>query len=242
MVSVKIGESFTIYSKVLDERRECIITLPESYIGSEKRYPVLYILDAEYTPFYEKNLFSYHFMRVWEMVPEMIVVGIKNTIRNRDMIPVELEEYPEAGGADRFLDFITEELQPKINKEYRTNDVNHIYGGSNAGLFVLYALFSMPNRFKGVISSSPMIGWCEDLIHQLAEKSIKENSYNNRLYMIYGKDDFKQVIETMPAFTSYITDNAPDGLRWEMKYLPDEGHVPFTSIYDGLKFLFPKQS
>jgi predicted alpha/beta superfamily hydrolase len=181
-------------------------------------------------------------MRVWEMVPEMIVVGIKNTIRNRDMIPVELEEYPEAGGADNFLEFITEELQPKINKEYRTDGINHIYGGSNAGLFVLYALLNTPDRFKGVISSSPMIGWCEELIHQLAEKSIKENNYDNRLYMIYGKDDFKQVVETMPAFTSLLTENAPDGLRWEMKYLPDEGHVPFTSIYDGLRFLFPKQS
>ncbi|MCW4011784.1 MAG: alpha/beta hydrolase-fold protein [Candidatus Bathyarchaeota archaeon] len=241
MVSVKIGESFTIDSKVLDERRECIISLPESYIGSEKKYPVLYILDAEYTPFYEKNLFSFHFMRVWEMVPEMIVVGIKNTIRNRDMIPVKLEDRPEAGGADRFLEFITEELQPTINKEYRTTGSNHIYGGSNAGLFVLYAMLNKPELFSGVISSSPMIGWCEELIHSLAEKSFNEHRYDNRLYMIYGKDDFKQVVETIPAFTDYLMEHAPDGLKWELKYLPDEGHVPFTSIYDGLKFLFPKQ-
>lgn len=241
MVSVNIGDLFTVDSRILDENRECIISLPESYVGSEKTYPVLYILDAEYTPFYEKNLFTFYFMRVWEMVPELIVVGIKNTIRNRDMIPVELPDRPEAGKADKFLEFITTELQPAINKEYRTNGINYIYGGSNAGLFVLYAMLNEPDRFKGVIASSPMIGWCEELIHELAEQSFKENRYDNRLYMIYGKDDFIQVVDTMPAFTDYLTEHAPEGLRWEMKYLPDEGHVPYSSIYDGLRFIFPKQ-
>ena len=60
--------------------------------------------------------------------------------------------------------------------------------------------------------------------------------------MIYGKDYYKEVTETAPRFTEYRTENAPDGLRWEVKYLPEEGHVPYTSIYDGLRFLFPQRS
>lgn len=242
MVSVKLGELETIYSKVLDEKREVIITLPESYIGSENRYPVLYMLDANFTPFFEKNLFTVQFMRLWQMVPEMIIVGVYNTIRDRDMIPVEVPEKEESGKADKFLEFITKELRPMINTEYRTTDYNLIYGGSNAGLFVLYALLNHPEVFTGVISSSPMIGWCEDYIYELAATSFKESKYNNRLYMIYGKEDYPQVTDTVPAFTEYLTENAPEGLRWELKYLPDEGHVPYTSIYDGLRFLFPRRS
>jgi len=242
MVSVEIGKLVTLQSKTLDEKREIVITLPESYHGSENRYPVLYILDANFSPFYEKNLFTVQFMRLWQLVPELIIVGVYNTIRDRDMIPVEVPEKEESGEADKFLEFITGELRPRINTEYRTTDYNLIYGGSNAGLFVLYALLNNPEIFNGVISSSPMIGWCEDYIYELAEKSFQTKEYTNRLYMIYGKEDYPQVTDTVPSFTEYLTENAPAGLRWELKYLPDEGHVPYTSIYDGLRFLFPKRS
>jgi predicted alpha/beta superfamily hydrolase len=242
MVSVDIGELVTIQSQVLDEKREYIITLPESYHGSENRYPVLYLLDANFSPFYEKNLFTVQFMRLWQQVPELIIVGIYNTIRDRDMLPVKIMEKEDSGGADKFLKFITDELRPTINSTYRTTDYNIIYGGSNAGLFALYALLKSPDVFANVITSSPMIGWCEDYIYQLADESFKKQHYNNKLYMIYGKDDYNEVTETVPAFAEYLTAKAPDGLSWELKYLPDEGHVPYTSIYDGLRFLFSKRS
>ena len=242
MVSVNIGELVTIQSKALDERREYIITLPESYQGSDNRYPVLYILDANFSPFYEKNLFTVLFMRLWQQVPEMIIVGICNTIRDRDMIPVRVEEKEESGGAAKFLEFITEELRPTINSKYRTTDYNIIYGGSNAGLFALYALLKRPDVFNNVIASSPMIGWCEDYIYELADESFKTHQYGNKLYMIYGRDDYPQVTETVPRFTEYLKEKAPTELRWEYKYLQDEGHVPYTSIYDGLRYVFKKRA
>ena len=241
MASVNIGELIQIQSKTLDERREVIITLPESYTGSNNRYPVLYILDANFSPFYEKDLFTIQFMRLLQQVPEMITMGVYNTIRDRDMIPVEVPEKEESGGAERFLEFITEELRPIINNGYRTTDYNLIYGASNAGLFALYALLKHPEVFNGAIASSPMIGWCEDYIYELADQSFKKKTYGNRLYMIYGADDYRQVTETVPEFSDYLRANAPVGLKWDSKYLPDEGHVPYTSIYDGLRYLFPKR-
>ncbi|TFH13167.1 alpha/beta hydrolase, partial [Candidatus Bathyarchaeota archaeon] len=88
MVSVDLGELVQIQSSVLDEKRECLIMLPESYYGSNSRYPVLYILDANFSPYYEKDLFTVQCMRLIQLVPELIIVGIYNTIRDRDMIPV----------------------------------------------------------------------------------------------------------------------------------------------------------
>ncbi|MCJ7730718.1 alpha/beta hydrolase-fold protein [Candidatus Bathyarchaeota archaeon] len=241
MVSVDLGELVQIQSSVLDEKRECLIMLPESYYGSNSRYPVLYILDANFSPYYEKDLFTVQCMRLIQLVPELIIVGIYNTIRDRDRIPVTVPEKEESGGSEKFLAFITEELRPMINTVYRTTDYNLIYGASNAGLFTLYALLQRPDVFNGVISSSPMIGWCEKYIYEQAEESFKTHRYSNKLYMIYGKDDYPQITDTVPDFTEYLKENAPKDLRWELKYLPEEGHVPYTSLYDGLRFLFPRK-
>ena len=60
--------------------------------------------------------------------------------------------------------------------------------------------------------------------------------------MIYGRDDYPQVTETVPRFTEYLKEKAPPELKWEYKYLPDEGHVPYTSIYDGLRYVFKKRA
>ena len=167
MVTVNLGNLVEIQSKVLDERRECLISLPASYVGSNNRYPVLYILDANFTPYYEKDLFTVYCMRLIQLVPELIIVGVYNTIRDRDMLPVTIPEKEDSGGADKFYEFITQELQLMIDANYRTSGYNLIYGASNAGVFTIYALLKNPKAFNGVISSSPMIDWCEDYIYDL---------------------------------------------------------------------------
>ena len=85
-----------------------------------------------------------------------------------------------------------------------------------------------------------MIGYCAELIRELALKSFKKHSFSNKLYMIYGANDYSQVTEYVPKFTKLLKENAPEGLRCKLKYIRDEGHVPFTSLYDGLGWLFEK--
>ena len=237
--SVKIGAKQTIQSKELDEKREILVKLPESYHGTENRYLVLYILDANYTAFLANDLFTVEYMRFVRKVPEFIIVGVYNTDRERDMLPVKIKDRG-GGGTDKFLRFIEKELQPLINENYRTSGYNMLHGASNAGLFGLYALFSNPSLFDNVIAPSPMIGYCPELIHELALKSFKKHSFSNKLYMIYGAEDYSQVTEYVPKFTEMLKENAPEGLRYKVKYIQDEGHVPFTSLYDGLGWIFEK--
>ena len=239
MESIKLGNKQTIHSEALDETRELLIKLPESYHGTENRYPVLYMLDANYTAFLANDIFTIEYMRFVRKIPEFIIVGVYNTDRERDMIPVKIKDRG-GGGANKFLKFIEKELQPVINENYRTSGYNMLYGASNAGLFGLYALFSNPSLFDNVIAPSPMIGYCSELIHELALKSFKKHSFSNKLYMIYGAEDYRQVTEYIPEFVKLLKENAPKELRFEMKYLEDEGHVPFTSLYDGLSWIFEK--
>ena len=62
-------------------------------------------------------------------VPEMILVGITNTDRTRDLTPTHVAaprfenrqfNAPTSGGADKFLDFIAREVMPYVEKTYRT--------------------------------------------------------------------------------------------------------------------------
>ncbi len=236
--SIKLGAKQTIQSKSLDETREILVKLPESYHGTENRYPVLYMLDANYTAFLANDLFTVEYMRYVRKISEFIIVGVYNTDRERDMLPVKIKD--RGGGANKFLWFIEKELQPLINDNYRASGYNMLYGASNAGLFGIYALFRNPSLFDNVIAPSPMIGYCPELIHELALKSFKKHSFSNKLYMIYGVEDYRQVTEYVPMFTELLKENAPEGLRYKVKHIQDEGHVPFTSLYDGLGWIFEK--
>lgn len=235
MDSVKLGNRTTIHSKVLDEAREILVRLPDSYHGSGKRYPVLYMLDANYTPFLVKDLFTIEYMKFIQQVPEFIVIGIYNTNRDRDMLPVKIQER-DSGGADKFLGFIEKELILAINEEYRTTGYNILYGASNAGIFGIYAELSSPGLFDVVIAPSPMIGWCPDLTKELTEKRFKSKD-STKLYIVYGKEDYPQVKEHILWFTELLNE-APEQLKWKCEYLEDEGHVPFQSLYNSLRWVF----
>ncbi len=236
MESVKLGKKTTLHSSILDETRELLIRLPESYHGSNKKYPVLYMMDANFTPFVANDLSTIEYMRYIQRVPEFIEVGVYNTNRDRDMIPVKVPKR-DGGGSDKFIGFIRDELVPSINEEYRTTGYNMLYGASNAGVFGLYTLFSNPSLFDVVIAPSPMIGWCPDLIKELALESFK-TEWSAKLYMIYGKEDYPHVTEHVTWFTEFLRENATNGLKWKCEYLEDEGHVPFQSMYNGLRWVF----
>jgi hypothetical protein len=116
-----------------------------------------------------------------------------------------------------------------------------LYGASNAGIFCIYATFKSPELFDVVIAPSPMIGWCPELIKELAIERFKTERAT-KLYIIYGRQDYEYVTEHIPWFTEFLEENAPDSFQWTCDYLEDEGHVPFQSIYNGLKWVFNKAS
>ncbi|GAB3804628.1 hypothetical protein GCM10028819_36460 [Spirosoma humi] len=89
--NIVIGHIDSLFSKILNEKRKIWVHLPDSYpngVYAKRRYPVVYLLDG-----------TSHFSSVVGMIeqlssvngntiyPEMIVVGIANTNRLRDLTP-----------------------------------------------------------------------------------------------------------------------------------------------------------
>ena len=169
----------------------------------------------------------------------MIVVGIWNTNRNRDMIPAAVSHRPGSGGSDKFLTFFREELVPYIEKTYRTEDFLILYGMSNSALFTVFALLEGPEIFNSYIASSPMIGHCPEYIKIKMEAFVKKDTITNRiLYMIYGTEDSQRVTNYVPDFQNYLKSFASKDFISELVILEGEGHVPESSLAIGLQFIF----
>ena len=231
----------TIYSQLLNEERTLSVALPDEYESTKNDYPVLYVLDAEGQKLFPGCVSTVVDLQQQDLIPQMIVIGIWNTARNRDMIPTAVSHRPGSGGSIRFLSFIKNELIPYIGQNYRTTNFSVLYGMSNSALFTVYAMLEKPVTFNAYIASSPMIGHCPDFIQKKAEEFISKDQLNDRvLYMIYGTEDSRRVIEYVPDFEKYLETKAPQGFISNLVILAGEGHVPDSSLERGLKYIFSK--
>jgi len=231
-----------IYSRILNEERMISVALPEKYEATQNVYPVLYVLDAE-----GETLFPGCVSTVVELykkgrIPQMIVIGIWNTNRNRDMIPDSVSHRPGSGGSLEFLSFIKDELMPYIAQNYHTTDFSMLYGMSNSALFTLYAFLEMPETFNAYIASSPMIGHCPDFIQTKVEAFAKNVRLEDRiLYMIYGSEDSRRVTDYIPEFQKYLKAKAPPGFDSKLEIVESEGHVPESSLERGLQYIYSEK-
>ena len=115
-VHIKIGVKDSIYSEILNENRNLIVSLPEDYQSSNKLYPTLFLLDGNETSLLNTIVIT-RYLRA-----EIIIVAILNTDRDRDMMPLSTPTYKvDNPGAAHFLSFLEKELIPHIDKEYRSN-------------------------------------------------------------------------------------------------------------------------
>ena len=84
---VVIGFERVLHSDILKEDRELMIALPDQYVATKDReYPIFIVLDARGN-FNATSTMIRNLARA-RVVPHMIVVGIKNTNRWRDLTPI----------------------------------------------------------------------------------------------------------------------------------------------------------
>jgi predicted alpha/beta superfamily hydrolase len=158
-----VGERRTLRSATLGEPREVIVFTPASYGTGSARYPVLYVLDGAENAMIAAT--AARELASSARVPELIVVCVVNTQRGRDFTPalVKTRELPpgveKAGGADRFLAFLGDELAPYIDAQYRTRPLRAVVGHSLGGLLAMHAIATRPALFRRVITVDPSLWW-----------------------------------------------------------------------------------
>lgn len=151
------------------------VALPASYAANpERRYPIVYLTDADL--YFGMVTELTRVLVIGGELPEAIVVGIGYPLeepletayqelfllRTRDLTPVDdgqrTNPRRQTGGAPAFLEFISSELIPLIEGEYRVDPARRVLAGhSYGGLFTLYALFHRPELFAGYVAGSPSL-------------------------------------------------------------------------------------
>jgi predicted alpha/beta superfamily hydrolase len=243
---IPAGERVPYTSKVLGEERTLFVSLPDSYARGHGRYPVLYLTDAE-TQFSHARA-TVNFLARAGAIPEMIVVGVVNTDRTRDLTPSHADitedgrttPAPTSGGADRFLDFLEKELVPWTEATYRTAPFRVFGGYSAGGLFALHALRAKPALFQGVLASSPWLVWDEGKEIKALQPFLATDAPKTRaLFFTLGNEGpaMQSALDTLAASLGARKGGT---LRWGTKRYPDESHASavLRSFYDGLRFVF----
>ena len=238
-VNVKIGVKDSIHSKIVNENRQLIVSLPKDYESSNKAYPVLYLLDGSENNLIDARLITYN-LRM-----EMIIVAIANTDRDRDMMPLSRPSYVvENPQAENFISFLELELVPYIDNNYRTNGQRTIRGRSLSGLFVMYAFLAKPTLFDNYIGNCA--GWFADMdayFNTLADKAFKNKSdYQGKKLFVANSladplDPKGEIHQSVVDFSERVASELNG--RVEFKFMTYEylGHVPYSSFYDGMKFI-----
>lgn len=245
-LNVNVGQKKIFKSNILNEEREILVHLPDSYNKSIKSYPVLYRLDGDTDLMIETLATANRLTYAEEIIPEMIIVLVKNTRRDKDMWPVNTRYFPEpeVPGTDSFLGFIGEELLPYIDSNYRTTNKRIICGQSLSSVFVLYTFLQQPGLFNSYIAISGAFPDCEPFFKELIELSLleKDKFIGRKLFITNGMNDpldpNGEMHREMDDFRNLL--NSELGDQISLKYVPylNEGHVPFPSLYDALRFIY----
>ncbi len=264
---IVVGKIDSIRSEVLEETRKLWVRVPDSFdpaVPEPRKYPVLYLLDGDG-----------HFYSVAGMIrqlsvvngntvtPEMVIVGIPNTDRTRDLTPTHMDSYMgdsvftrTSGGGDRFLEFLETELLPYVEANYPVTEYRTYVGHSLGGLTTLYTLLRRPELFRNYVAIDPSLWWDDRMVLEMADSVLAEMSFSGKsLYLAVANtmqsgQDFGSIqednsplsdhIRSIKQFAEAADGNQDSGLDFKWRFYPEDTHgsVPLIATYDALRFFF----
>lgn len=194
----------------LQAERRIYALLPHDYYHSHKKYPVLYLQDAqnlfnENAPFGNWAIDQHMAQLAKRGLGGVIIIAVDHGGRERisEYSPYYHRKFGEGKGKD-YAEFITQTLKPYVDKHYRTRphrDYNGIGGSSMGGLISAYTGIVYPKFFSKLMIFSPSF-WYSDEIYFDAFK------YNYvmpmRAYIYAGEKESKFMSQHIHEFSEAL--------------------------------------
>lgn len=213
-----ISEEF--YIPQLDRYRKVWALLPYDYYISNKKYPVLYLQDAQ-NLFNEGSAYGN-----WEIDKKLSILA---EYGRGDVIVIAIEHGSEdrikeyifdndnvANGSEgkKYIRFVTDTLKPFIDEHYRTKKdrENTGIGGSSLGALIsLYSGFLYPEVYSKLLIFSPSL-WIEPN-NNFPMMSFRI-PFKTKIYLYGGEKEGSKMVKRIQVFENYLK-------RWEKKNLFD---------------------
>ncbi len=240
------NNNWTVYSKAVQDSFVISVQLPEEYNNDVKvNYPTVYMLDANFHyPILASAVKQYEKAG---MLPPMILVGIgyksfqlMDSLRNRDYLyPAALpsDEINAVGGGQKFNDFISNQLIPYIDSNYKTNKTNRsLLGHSFGGYFTLYALLNQAENNKKVFANfaaaSPSLWYSKFYLNQLPDKlkSRKTTDTLNVFATVGGLENTEWDITPGMKLSENIVNAKLKAVIFQHKVYSNLGHMDVSAI------------
>ncbi len=248
-VTISGSEQRKIVSTIVSgQEYELDIQLPGNYKNSTQKYPVIYVMDAQWDFPLVEAIYGQQYYDGF--IPACIIVGVTwggiapnpDSLRVRDYTPTNDGRQVQSGGADKFLDFMKNELFPFIESNYRADKNNRsLLGSSLGGLFALYTLFTHPGMFNGYIATAPAIGWDREVIYQYEKKYYEsKQDLPARLFMTAG--DVERSLPFFSKLENFMSGRHYSSLQFHSAVLKNTGHSGTKSetYTRGLQFVYEK--
>ncbi|TYZ12640.1 alpha/beta fold hydrolase [Hymenobacter lutimineralis] len=264
--AIVIGRVDSVTSVVLKEKRTLWVYVPASATDPtylKQRYPVVYLLDGDAWFTTTTGVLQKLSEFPNSVCPEMIVVGIPNTNRTRDLTPststTDTDVLPAAvlktaGGGEHFTAFLEKELIPYIDAHYPTTTHRTLIGHSFGGLLVLNTLVHHPDLFENYVAIDPSLFWDQEKLLKQAHEALEQPRFAGRALFVASANntglDSVRVLRDVSVggaltrsqwkLRDELARNRRNGLRSAYKYYSTDTHntVPLLATYDALHFLF----
>ena len=236
--------TFTIFSPELSVEKKIWVYLPNGYENSDKKYPVVYMHDAQ-------NLFDVKtsFVGEWQvdetlnkMNAQIIVIGIEhgNDKRIDELTPYKNEKYG-GGNGENYVNFIIKTVKPKVDSLYRTKSKaknTAIFGSSLGGLISFYAVMKHPKVFGKAGIFSPSF-WFSDEIYSLMENTLKTKA---QIYFLAGDKESETMVSDLKKMETLLDRNRCYCLKLNKTVIVKDGEhnekLWKENFEDAIKWLF----
>ena len=220
-IPISAGTELTIQSSVLGEPINIQVYTPDTYTDSKQEYPALYILDGH--RYFLNGVAIQKTIKNPRAIPEMIVVGITTDESRYRWFGYEKK---------KFTSFLTNELIPFIDTNYKTSNDRLIFGWEAGAFYSSEMLLQHQEIFNGAIIANG--GYApEDVVKDF---SSDRPTY---LYMANSRKDIYS-IDSSEELHDILSEKNPEDLVWTYDLINEEIHESLTymAMYKGLKFYY----
>lgn len=244
---VSIATVRKIESEALGEERTLLVSLPNDYADTESSYPVLYVLYGDQVRgYFAEAVHVVDRLSSAGVIPRLIVVGIANVERYRDLSPTGRRGNPS--GIESFVGFVCDEMIPFVDSEYRTKDYRILIGPQAGAEFGMHVLTEGLGLFNAYILNNPFEGAYREELGRKARELRSEDLPSHTFLQITCIDrhmhgSLSEAVDAARRFEATIAGRSLENLELHVHVVENnEDFIPSPRPKLALKRLFADYS